>query len=33
MKKHVRPMIIPFIVQFLVMVGFGLVIPILPYLV
>jgi len=33
MQKQVRPMIILFIVQFLVMVGFGLVIPILPYLV
>ncbi len=32
-KKHVQPMIILFLTQFLVMVGFGLVIPILPYLV
>ena len=32
MQKQVRPMIILFIVHFLVMVGFGLVIPILPYL-
>lgn len=32
-KQIVRPMIILFIVQFLVMIGFGIVIPILPYLI
>ncbi|MEA4902001.1 MFS transporter [Desulfitobacterium sp.] len=32
-KKYIRPMIIIVLVQFFVMVGFGIVIPILPYLV
>jgi multidrug resistance protein len=32
-KKYIRPMIIIILVQFFVMVGFGIVIPILPYLV
>lgn len=32
-KKQVRPMILLFLLQFLVMVGFGIVIPILPFLV
>ncbi|AHF07087.1 MFS transporter [Desulfitobacterium metallireducens] len=32
-KKYIRPMIIIVLIQFFVMVGFGIVIPILPYLV
>ncbi|HUX47084.1 MAG TPA: hypothetical protein VMV58_03650 [Desulfosporosinus sp.] len=30
-KKFMRPMVILLIIQFLVMVGFGIVIPILPF--
>jgi DHA1 family multidrug resistance protein-like MFS transporter len=32
-KTYLRPMIILILVQFLVMIGFGIVIPILPFLI